>query len=737
MAIKTNPQTNQAERGDAAAGAKDELFDLGRLFNVLLANKWLIAVCTAIGLLFAVYHLWTTPYTYRADTLIQIQSSGNSPLSNLSGTAAGAGGLAGLSSKSVAQSEIPIITSRAVVGETVRDLNMALSVGRHKTPIIGGLLPQSAASVDVARFDVPQLMRGDVFELHVKPNGSYTLDAPSGQKVLSGHAGKAASGILPGGGKASIFVRSITASGNATFDVKKRPWLSVTNGLSGSLTIQEIGTGSGILTMSYEGHNKDFITQVVKSVAQNYVDQNVEARSEDAQKSLKFLNSQLPHLKSKLNTAVGKLADYQEKNQPVDLSSEAQQLLGQASSLEDKRSQLRLQVAQLSQQYTSQYPELQAARRQLAELKQQSQQIKGEINKLPNEQKQMLSLQRDVKVNTDLYTSLLNRAQELRVVKAGTVGNVRIVDPAVEPVSPVAPNPKVVIFVGLVFGFLLGVAITVLRMLLKRGVHGPAAVEAHTGHSVYATVPESDWMANATKRSRRSGEAIPILARDRGDDMVMEALRGLRTSLYFAQMESGSNVIMMAGPAPGVGKSFLSVNLGYLLADIEKRVVVVDADMRRGHLHQFVAGRDRAPGLSEVLAGQKTLDECLANVYGSNLDIISSGQIPPNPVELLMRPSFRTMIDDLKSRYDLVIIDAPPVLAVTDAGVIAGLLPDVATFMVLQSGIHPMAEIDEAVERFARQGGSVCGFIMNRYRASKASATAGYSQYHYAYGSQK
>lgn len=736
MAIKTNPQTNPAEQGDAAAGAKDELFDLGRLFNVLVANKLLIAVCTVVGLLFAVYYLWTTPYTYRADTLIQIQSNGSSPLSNLSGTAATAGSL-GFSSKSVAQSEIPIITSRAVVGETVRDLNMALSVSRHHAPVIGRLLPQSSASVDVARFDVPQAMRGAVFELHVKPGGRFTLNAPSGQRLVTGHAGEAASATLPGGGKVSIFVRSVNAKGSATFDVKKRPWLSVTNGVSGGLTIQEIGTGSGILTMSYEGHNKDFITQVVKSVAQNYVDQNVEARSEDAQKSLKFLNSQLPQLKSKLNTAESQLASYQEKNQPVDLSSEAQQLLGQASGLEDKRSQLRLQIAQLSQQYTAQYPELQAARQQLGELKQQSQQIKSEINKLPNQQKQMLSLQRDVKVNTDLYTSLLNRAQELRVVKAGTVGNVRVVDPAVEPVGPIAPNPKVVIFIGLVFGFLLGVAIAVLRMLLKRGVHDPAAVEAHTGYSVYATVPDSDWMESAAKRSRRSGEAMPILARDHGDDLVMESLRGLRTSLYFAQMEAGSNVVMMTGPAPGVGKSFLSVNLGYLLADIEKRVVVVDADMRRGHLHQFVAGRTRSPGLSEVLAGHKALEDCLANVDSSNLDIITSGEIPPNPAELLMRPAFRAMIDELKTRYDLVIIDAPPVLAVTDAGVIAGLVPDVVTFMVFQSGMHPMAEIDESIDRFARQGGRVSGLIMNRYRARQASATAGYSQYHYAYSSQE
>jgi len=716
----------------------DDEIDIGRLVAILVAGKWWIAVCLAVVIGLALVYLRITPNTYSADALLQIQATDNSPLSQISGQAGGAGAVSLLGlSQSTAQSEIPIITSRDVLGKTVRDLNLATLAQPGGWPIINGAPSDEDTRIVVSRFDVPDDLFGQQFKLVFQSPKRYTVIDPEGDKIGDGTVGKPIEAKTGSGEQVEMFVQSAKAPAwPATFDVSKQAWLSAVGALQGSLTVEEEASGSGVLSIALEGEDRQKITNIVNSVAQNYVNQNVEARSEQAAQSLMFLKSQLPKLKSKVNAAEVQLADYQEKNQPVDLSAQAQALLGQASSLEDKRSKLKLKVAELSQQYTSQYPEVQAARDQLTQLQEQSNALEKHINKLPNSQKQMLGLERDLKVNTELYTALLNRAQELRVAKAGTIGNVRIVDKAVFPVKPVAPRSRLVLFIVILLGLMLGIALVLLRAALRRGVSDPQLIERQTGLAVYAVLPFSNWLGRAKRRALRAGLPAPVLTVEKDDDPVAEALRSLRTSLYFAQMETGSKVLVMTGPSPGVGKSFVSVNLGHLLTQVEQKVIVVDADMRRGTVHEYIGADDRSVGLAELLAGAIDLQTAIRKVPHTDLDVISSGTTPSNPSELLMRPAFKHLISDLQSRYDLVIVDAPPILAVTDAAIISSAADNPLMFMVLNSGQHPMEEIQQSVERLTRQRGSVTGFILNGYRASKARATHGADQYQYEYVSK-
>jgi tyrosine-protein kinase Etk/Wzc len=731
----TEISTAQAQTRDNA----DEELDIGRLMALLYSGKWLIAACMVVTILLGILYLAATPYTYSVDALLQIQSDQNSPLSGMSGGGVAAASAAMLfgGQQSAAQSEIPIITSREVLGKTVRDLNLATSSHPAYLPIIGGALADKNAKIVVSRFDVPQSLLDSAFQLQFQSANKYKLIGPEGTTITQGTVGKPLQGKTADGQTVSLFVQSATASNwPATFAVSKRAWLSAVTSLQNNLTVQEKTTGSGVLSIVLEGKDRQKITNIVNSVAQNYVNQNVEARSEQAAQSLTFLKSQLPKLKSKVNTAEARLADYQEKNQPVDLSAQAQALLGQASNLEDKRSKLKLKVAELSQQYTSQYPEVQATRDQLSQLREQSNTLEKHINKLPNSQKQMLGLERDLKVNTELYTALLNRAQELRVAKAGTIGNVRIVDKAVFPVKPVAPRSKLVLFIVILLGLMLGIALVLLRAALRRGVSDPQLIERQTGLAVYAVLPFSNWLGRAKRRALRAGLPAPILTVEKDDDPVAEALRSLRTSLYFAQMEAGSKVLVMTGPSPGVGKSFVSVNLGHLLTQVDQKVIVVDADMRRGTVHEYIGADDRSAGLAELLAGDIDLHTAIRKVPHTELDVISSGAIPSNPSELLMRPAFKQLIADLQARYDLVIVDAPPILAVTDAAIISSAADKPLMFMVLNSGHHPMEEIQQSVERLTRQRGHVTGFILNGYQARKARAAHGADQYQYEYVSK-
>lgn len=733
---------------------EDEI-DLARLWALLWGGRWKVVACVVVAILCAIFYLFVTQPTYKADALIQIQAGSNSPLQGVTSD------LQQLTGKntSPAQSEIPIIKSRSVLGKTVKKLHLTTDATPAYFPVVGqsivghrkaGSPAPKAVSPDagtwpfhyawspddfsVTRLDVPSSLQGKTFTLRALGGGKYLLYGPDGDKILHGQAGKAANGVTPQGGHIGIFVSRLAVSSPPTdFTLKRQGWLPVVQSLQAKLGVSEQGDDTGIVSISLAGNDRSRITAIVNSVAENYLKQNVEARSEQAKKSLDFLNSQLPELKSDLQGAEAKLAQYQEKSNTVDLTAEGQALLQQAVSLEDKRSQLKLNLAELRQTYTNKHPSVEAARDQLRQLTEQRKELKKKIGKLPDAQKQMFALQRDVQVKTQLYTGMLNRAQELRVVKAGTVGNVRIIDKAVRPVKAVSPNATLVLLLSIMLGGMLGCGLTLLRAAMRRNVDDPKEIENRLGLSVYAVVPFCGWLARESRRAKRQDQPAPLLARDHESEVSVEALRSLRTSLYFAQMEAGSNIILMTGPAPGVGKSFVSVNLAYLLAEVGQRVVVVDADMRRGRLHGFLPNRTRAPGLSEVLTGQITVDEAMRTLDGSDVCIMTSGALPPNPSELLMRETFPTMLNELKERFDLVIVDAPPILAVTDAAIVSASVPGIVTFMVAGAGMHPLPELEESVKRMSRNDHKVAGVVFNAYQQVHANYAGGYQHYQYEY----
>jgi tyrosine-protein kinase Etk/Wzc len=211
--------------------------------------------------------------------------------------------------------------------------------------------------------------------------------------------------------------------------------------------------------------------------------------------------------------------------------------------------------------------------------------------------------------------------------------------------------------------------------------------------------------------------------------VAVESLRSLRTSLEFALVEAENNVIAIAGPSPGVGKSFLSLNLATVLASSGKRVLLVDGDMRKGRLHrQF--GMERSPGLSDVITGASTVDAAVQPTGANDVWVLPTGRIPPNPSELLASERFRRALGELSRRFDLVLVDTAPVLAVTDAalvGRVAGM-----TLVVLRAGRHPLREIALAVKRLAQVGVRPHGFVLNDVTHRSGVLGSRYS-YHYQY----
>ena len=258
----------------------------------------------------------------------------------------------------------------------------------------------------------------------------------------------------------------------------------------------------------------------------------------------------------------------------------------------------------------------------------------------------------------------------------------------------------------------------------------PDAIERELALPVYATVPESKAEEDLDRRVKRGKGSGELLAVTHPDDSAIESLRSLRTTLHFALLGADRGSVLITGPAPDVGKSFISKNLGAVLAQSGKRVIVVDADMRKGHIHKEF-GLPRTGGVSDFVTGKATLEAVVRQTTVPGLAIVTTGQIPPNPSELLMHERFAAMLHSLEQQCDVLIVDAPPVLAVSDAAIIGRLTG--ATLMVVRAGRHPMGELEQAVKRLAQGGVDVKGFVFNGLDLTRQRHRFGQHGYHYQY----
>jgi len=718
-----------------------EEIDIRRLLGILLDyKKWILLSVIGFALIGLVYVSLATPI-YRADALVQIESAapGNNPLKEVSTL---------LGQEPPTLSEIEIIQSRMVLGQAVDLLNLDINVSPVSVPMIGTFLRRqgigrpgfaehwgyafSGESVAVSEMPAADPYLGQTFRLEVIDSYSYRLFDEDGDALGTGKVGELST-FLDGG--LSMRVTSIDAPAGAEFDVQHIPRLAAINGLRGRFAVAEAGSETGILSWSLTGTDPAETQKTLNTIADIYYSQNVQRQSEEARKSLEFLNTQVPEIRKQVNQAEEKLNAYRESKDSVDLSMETQSVLDRIVNLESQLNELEMNEAEIAQRFTKSHPTYQALLEKKAQLQREREDLNQQVKQLPQTQQEILRLQRDVEVNNEIYVQLLNKVQETKIAEASTVGNVRILDHAQAQPAPVAPNKPLLMAVAIIVGLIVGVAAVFLRAMFNRGIETQEQIE-ELGLPVYATVPLSDEQSklnrSRVKRKSPAGRSYPagLLAARNPADVSVEALRGLRTSLHFAMLEASDNRLMITGPSPNVGKSFISVNLAAVCAQSGQRVLIVDADMRKGHVHS-VFDADSANGLSDYLAGKLPLESVIRDVEGfDSLDYVARGMVPPNPSELLMNARFSEFMTAVSERYDLVIIDSPPILAVTDAAIIgkqAG-----TTLMLARFQLNPVKELELAVNRLRTAGVEPRGAILNAVER-KAATEYGYGYYHYSY----
>ncbi|MBM6477164.1 polysaccharide biosynthesis tyrosine autokinase [Raoultella ornithinolytica] len=698
----------------------DEI-DLGRLIGELIDYRKLIIAVTSIFTFLALgYALLATPI-YQANALVQVeQRQGNAILNSLSQMLP--------DGQPQSAPEMALLQSRMILGKTVDDLNLQAQVTQNYFPIFGQGIARLMGE-EPGRINVKHLFISDA-EL-VKPEINLTvIDNKNFQIDGDSFSFKGKVGELLEKHGVSIYISKIDAKPNTSFTVKYSTRLQAISNLLDAFSVEDQGKNTGILNLTLIGDDKELIAIVLDSISQNYLEQNVDRQAAQDAKSLDFLNQQLPKVRAELDAAEDKLNNYRRQKDSVDLTMEAKSVLDQIVNVDNQLNQLTFKEAEISQLFTPEHPSYKALIEKRQALQHEKEKLNKRVNTMPTTQQEVLRLSRDVESGRAVYLQLLNRQQELNIAKSSAIGNVRIIDNAITQPKQVKPKKALVVIIGIFLGLFASIGLILLRVLLRRGIESPEQLE-DMGITVYANVPISEALVEKNRRTgaRKKQESSALLAVENPADLAIEAIRGLRTSLHFAMLEAKNNVLMISGASPNAGKTFISSNLAAVIAQTGQKVLFIDADMRKGYAHKLF-GSAKVEGLSDILSGKNDLESVVAKVTDAGFDYVSRGNIPPNPAELLMHPRFEDFLKKVSELYDLVIVDTPPILAVTDAAIIGRLAG--TTLLIARFEEDTAKEISVSMRRFEQSGVTVKGCILNGI-VRKASSYYGYGYSHYGY----
>lgn len=701
-----------------------EQVDLGRLIGEFIDHrKLIISVTSLFTLLALVYAIFATP-VYQANALIQVeQKQANAILSNLSQMLP--------DSQPQSAPEIALLQSRMVIGKTVDDLNLQTRIRENYFPVVGKglsrLMGKVPGEIDVSRF---YLKAGE----NEQPKINLTVIDDNHFKIdFDGDNINGVVGELINKNDIAIKVDKINAMPGTEFTISYVSRLQAITDLLDVFSVADIGKDTGMLSLSLTGDNPLQIEKIINSISNNYLAQNISRQAAQDAKSLDFLNQQLPQVRHDLDIAEDKLNQYRRQSDSVDLSLEAKSVLDQIVNVDNQLNELTFRESEISQLYTKEHPTYKALMEKRKTLQDEKVKLNQRVSSMPKTQQEILRLSRDVESGQAVYMQLLNRQQELNIAKSSAIGNVRIIDNAITQPKPVKPKKVLIVLLGIIFGLLISTGLVLIRVFLRRGIESPEQLE-ELGITVYASVPVAEtFMKNnvskPNKLKSKDNDINSLLAIDNPADLAVEAIRGLRTSLHFAMMESRNNVLMISGASPNAGKTFISSNLASVIAQTGKKVLFVDTDMRKAYTHK-IFNVNNENGLSAYLSGRVEIGKVIKKIDGVEFDFITSGAVPPNPAELLMHKRFGELIDWANNHYDIVILDTPPILAVTDSAIIGNYAG--TTLLIARFELNTPKEIEVSIKRFEQSGVLVKGCILNGV-VKKASSYYGYGYNHYGY----
>jgi len=718
--------------------------DLKGYLNTLYDSRWLIGSITAIITVLAVLYALVANPVYEANLMIHVEEESPNASKNILSEASSL-----FETKKAAIAEMELLRSRMVVSRAVDNLQLYVDVEPRYFPVLGAwFASQHGAALstpglfgyggfvwggeraEVSVFEVPDSWLNREFMLTALAANRYRFSGGGQRIVFDAGVGQRYRVQTPDG-LVEIKIDRLDARPGARFTIRRTSRLGTIQAIQRAMVITEQGKQSGVIEVKLQGQDADRINGLLSEIGREYMRQNLARKTEEAEKSLAFLNQQLPILKRQLEQSEDRYNQFRNAHGTVDLREEARMSLSQAAAAGARRMELIQKKAELLARFTEDHPVVAAVNRQRREVDAEIAAIAARIRTLPVMEQDEARLTRDIKVNTDLYTALSNTAQQLRLISVGRVSNVRLVDAPIAPERPIKPNRPLIVALAVVTGLFLGTLIAFTRKAMRGGICDPAKIERLLrARVVYASIPHSTNEDRLMRKVKPDG-ALPLLARMLPEDPAIESLRSFRAALRFSMPHFSNNVVMIAGPTRGLGKSFVTANFASVMAASGMRVLLIDADLRNGHLHRYF-GVDRARGLSRAIIGAAPVDEVIHRSVQDNLDFIPTGELPTNRSEFLLQLNLGNVLELVSTRYDLVLLDPPPLLAVADAlivGAHAG-----AVFIVARSGVTTESHINESIKRLNHAGISPRGVLFNDmalrlgdYRSQYGAAQLGYA----------
>ena len=702
----------------------DPAVDLKTYFNTLYDSRWLIGAITALVTLMAILYALIAKPVYEANLMIHVEEESPNASKNILSEASSL-----FETKKAAIAEMELLRSRMVVSRAVDNLQLYVEVQPNYFPLAGSWLANrtrgtlstpgifgwggyvwGAEKMEVAVFTLPASLQ----------NRAFTVTALAGQRYRFGGGGgapafEAAVGqryLVPTrDGELELKVDKMFAAPGAEFLLRRTSRLSTIERIQAALVITEQGKLSGVIEVKLQGDSAKRINQLLSEIGREYMRQNLARKTEEAEKSLAFLNQQLPILKRQLEQSEDKYNQFRNAHGTIDLREEARMSLQQAAAARVRRLDLIQKKTELLSRFTEDHPIVKGVNGQRKEVDAEIEDVARRIRTLPVLEQDETRLTREIKVNTDLYTALSNTAQQLRLISVGRVSNVRMIDAPMAPEKPLKPNRPLIVALAAVSGLFLGSVLAILRKAMTGGIDDPGKIERLLrSRVVYAAIPHSSHQEKMMKKVRGDGVLLPLLAQMMPEDSAIESLRSFRTALLFSMPHFKNNIVMLAGPTRNLGKSFVAANFAAVMAASGKRVLLIDADLRNGHLHRYF-GVGREHGLAQAVTGTLALDQVIHRGVRDNLDFIPTGALPPNRSEFLLHLNFGVLLEAVSANYDMVLLDPPPILAVADALIIGAHVG--AVFILTRAGVTTEGEITESIKRLNHAGITPQGVLFN------------------------
>ena len=729
--------------------ASDDDIDLLALFFNILRGWKTILFLALLGLIVGVlYSRYLNP-TFRSDALIQIdeKSQGISALgANISELVS--------SDVSPAQTEAELIKSRMVLQPVVDLLHLRIRLNDETVSAVDRIrrnqtdtqvnTPQNVTlntedgKIQISQFNVSKAYLNQNFTISrsgtkdgfILSNG---FDEFKGEMNQS-HRFNGTDGVI------QITVNDLPSANHPISLTKQSLHISM-DALNGALSVVERGKQTGIIELSLIGSNQQQISRILEQIVKSYVSQNQSRGSEETTKTIDFMETQIPELKAKLESSEAAFNDFRKKYGTIDVSKEAEILLAENSQIDTQLNELKLKQVDLTTYYTNEHPLVIQINDQLKVLNARKKVIDGTIAGLPEVQREFLTLSEDVGINREIYLTMIKNYQQLKIVKAGQIGYARIIDMPIDTFRAIAPKKLFIISLATILGAMIGTLLVIIKNLLRNVVKDPERLEMKTGVPVIATIPRSPELSKLLKSKKN---AKRLLAYADNNSLSYEAIKSLRTHLMFALPSIGktgqrAKVILISGESPSIGKSFISANLGEVFGQLNKKILIIDADMRLGELHNLF-NLSFENGLADYFSKENggmqengDISNFIHPTSLDNIDFMPRGQHPHNPTSILASEKFDNLMMNLNGCYDYIIIDSPPVLAASDPIILARHADTV--LMVTRYDKSIEGQLVHAINQFNKANIEVDGIVLNDVQQG---LTSKYSyHYSYAYGDNK